>query len=153
MNPIKEQLSQLVQDVQDGNESACKAQVILKGLETQIKSGLKLIKSAAVDEAREFDEGGRYFGGTWQIRSSATILFYDEDQEYNDFAKLASERKKLLNAAWKHNNEGHGFFITPEGEEIPVLKVKSPGTESAIFKETQPEAGEDENDGKTGLAF
>jgi hypothetical protein len=78
-------------------------------------------------------------------------LCYEDDQEYTDFAELASNRKKLLNNAWKHQNEGKGFFITQEGEQVPVLRVKTSGTESAIFKATEPKAKE--NDGKTGLAF
>ncbi len=133
---MKEQISSMIQAAIDGNVSCCEVHVQLKELETIIKAGIKVIKSGAVDEAREFDKDGRYFGGTWQIRSSATLLHYDEDKEYTDLAGLASARKKLLNSAWKHTNEGHGFFITEEGEQVPVLKVKTPGTETAIFKAT-----------------
>lgn len=148
---MKEQISEMIQAAIDGESSCCEVHVQLKELETLIKSGLKVIKSGAVSEALEFDKGERYFGGTWQIRSSATLLYYEDDQEYKDLALMTSDRKKLLNAAWKHQNEGKGFFMTNESEQVPILRVKSSGTESAIFKATQPK--ENENDGKTGLVF
>ncbi len=148
---MKEQLAKMIQAAIDGKASCCEVHVKLKELETVIESGIKLIKSGAVSESRNFDKGERYFGGTWQIRSSATLLYYEDDQEYRDYSELTSARKKLLNQAWKAKNEGIGFFKSDEGEEIPVLKVKTPGTESAIFKATQPEI--EENDGKTDLAF
>lgn len=148
---MKEQLTKMIQAAIDGEASCCEVHAELKAIETIIKSGIKLIKSGAVSEAREFDKGERYYGGTWQIRSSATLLHYEDDKEYTDFADLASDRKKLLNNAWKHKNEGKGFFVNEDGEQIPVLRVKTPGTESAIFKATQAKGKE--NDGKTGLAF
>ncbi len=147
---MKEQLSTMIQAAIDGEVSCCEVHTQLKEIETLVKSGLKLIKSGAVAEARDFDKEERYFGGTWQIRSSATILHYEDDKEYSDYSKFASIRKKLLNEAWKKKNQGIGFF-DEDGEEIPVLRVKTPGTESAIFKATQPK--EKENDGKSGLAF
>ena len=148
---MKDQLTKMIQAAVDGESSCCEVHAELKAIETIIKSGIKLIKSGAVDEARDFDKGERYYGGTWQIRSSATLLHYEDDQEYNDLNEKASARKKLLNAAWKHKNEGKGFFVNKDGELTPVLKVKTPGTESAIFKATEPKGKE--NDGKTGLAF
>jgi len=148
---MKEQISTMIQAAVDGTVSCCEVHTKLKELETVIKSGLKLIKGGAVEEARQFDKGGRYFGGTWQIRAGATLLHYEDDQEYKEFSDGASNRKKILNAAWKHKNEGHGFFVDEDGVQIPVLAVKTQGSESAIFKATQPE--KKENDGKTDLAF
>ncbi len=148
---MREQITKMIQSAIDGEVSCCEVHVQLKELETVIKSGIKLIKSGAVSESRDFDKGERYFGGTWQIRSSATLLYYEDDQEYRDYSELTLARKKLLNQAWKAKNEGIGFFKSDEGEEIPVLKVKTYGTESAIFKASQP--GKEENDGKTGLVF
>ena len=148
---MKDQLTKMIQAAVDGEASCCEVHAELKAIETIIKSGIKLIKSGAVDEAREFDKGERYYGGIWQIRSSATLLHYEDDEPYKEYSELASNRKKLLNSAWKQKNEGLGFFVSEDGEEIPVLKVKTPGTESAIFKATQPKGKE--NDGKTGLAF
>ena len=147
---MKEQLTKMIQAAVDGEASCCEVHAELKAIETIIKSGIKLIKDGAVSEAREFGKGERYYGGTWQIRSSATLLHYEDDEPYKEYSELASDRKKLLNQAWKAKNEGIGFF-SEDGEEIPVLKVKTPGTESAIFKATQPKGKE--NDGKTGLAF
>ncbi|MEE9573615.1 MAG: hypothetical protein V3W20_11245 [Candidatus Neomarinimicrobiota bacterium] len=141
----------MIEAAVNGDVSCCEVHADLKQFETIIKAGLKVIKDGAVSEAREFDKGDRYYGGTWQIRASATLLQYDDDQTYKDFAAHASERKKLLNAAWKHKNEGHGFFVTEDGEEMPILKVKTPSSEAAIWKATEPKG--QENDGKTGLAF
>lgn len=146
-----EQISTMIQAAIDGEVSCCEVHTQLKEIETLVKSGLKLIKSGAVSEAREFDKGERYYGGIWQIRSSATLLHYEDDEAYKEYSELTSARKKLLNAAWKQKNEGLGFFVSEDGEEIPVLRVKTPGTESAIFKATQAKAGE--NDGKTGMVF
>ena len=73
---MKEQLTKMIQAAVDGKVSCCEVHAELKAIETIIKSGIKLIKSGAVSEAREFDKGERYYGGTWQIRSSATLLHY-----------------------------------------------------------------------------
>ena len=112
---MKNQLTKMIQAAVDGEASCCEVHAELKAIETIIKSGIKLIKSGAVEEAREFDKGERYYGGVWQIRSSATLLHYEDDEPYKEYSALASDRKKLLNSAWKAKNEGIGFF-SEDGE-------------------------------------
>ena len=148
---MKDQLTKMIQAAIDGETSCCEVHTKLKALETIIKSGLVLIQSGVLEESREFNKGEVYYGGTWQMRSSATLLKYDEDPVFTEYNTLASNRKKLLNAAWKQKNEGKGFFVTEYGEQIPVLPVKSPGKEIAVFKAGIPK--KKENDGETCLAF
>lgn len=131
---VQEQVSIMVQSVIDGNESACEVFAILKNLKVQIESGLKIITDPAMEEAREFNKGENYFGGTWEYRSSPTYLNLDEDETYVSLANDLSVRKKDLNNAWKANQTGKGFFDSGSGEQIPVLSVKTPAKEGLIFK-------------------
>ena len=130
---IREQISQIIQDVHDGNESACKGYAMLKELQSVIESGLKVILDPAMVEARDFNKGDTYFGGTWEYRNSPTYLDFSKDDLYQSLNSAASARKKDLNQAWKAKQDGK-FYATDEGEEIPVLPVKTASKETLIFK-------------------
>ena len=130
---VKEQVSTMVQSVIDGEVSACEIYSILKNLKVQIESGLNVIKDPAMDEAREFNKGENYFGGTWEFRSSQTYLNFNEDEIYVSLSSDVSKRKKDLNDAWKANQKGR-LYICDSGEQIPVLSVKTPAKEGLIFK-------------------
>ena len=130
---IRDQISQLIQDVHDGSESACKAYSLLKELQIVIESGLKVIQDPAMQEARDFNKNDVYYGGTWEFRNTGTYLDFSKDEVYVNLNQAASSRKKDLNQAWKAKQEGK-FFATDEGEEIPVLPVKTPSKEILIFK-------------------
>ena len=130
---IRKQISQLIQDVMDGNESACEAHSILKELEQTIESGLKVIQGEVMNEARDYEKGEIYHGGTWTFRSTATYLDFSQDQIYTDLNQSALARKKVLNNAFK-NKEGQAFFVKETGEEIPILPVKTPAKEIIVFK-------------------
>ena len=131
---IRSQISQLIQDAYDGNESAAKAFAELKELKTVIDAGLKVIEDAAKIEAREFNKGEIYYGGSWEFRSSGVTLDFTKDETYTKLNTAALARKKDLNAAWKAHENGKGFFDNESGEELPILPVKIPAKESLIFK-------------------
>ena len=135
MNNLRETVSQMVQDVCDGNESACKAHAILKGVEATIKAGLNVIQSEAIIEAHEFDKGETYYGGTWQLKSTPTYLDFTKDETYQILYDKARSRKADLNAAYKAKQSGKGFFDSETGEEMPILPVKTPAKEIVVFKE------------------
>ena len=130
---VKEQISIMVQSVIDGEISACEVYSILKNLKVQIDSGLKIITDPAMDEAREFNKGEVYFEGTWEFRSTQTYLYFDDDSIYVDLKNAMSERKKELNESWKANQKGK-LYVDSDGEQIPVLSVKTPAKEGLIFK-------------------
>ena len=131
---IREKISQLIQDVHDGNESACKAYALLKDLQVIIDAGLNVIQTAAMQEAREFNKNEVYYGGIWEYRNTPTYLDFSKDEVFVKLSESASKRKKKLNDAWKANKEGQGFFDKETGEEIPILPVKTPSKEILIFK-------------------
>lgn len=130
---IREQISQLIQDVMDGNESAAKAYSMLKDIASVTESGTKVILDAALQEAREFNKGEVYYGGVWEVRNTATYLDFSKDDIFTNLNQSALARKKDLNQAWKAKQDGK-FFATEDGEEIPVLPVKTPSKETLIYK-------------------
>jgi len=87
-----------------------------------------------MDEARQFNKGEKYYGGTWEFRSSGVTLDFTKDETYTKLNTAALARKKDLNAAWKAHQSGKGFFDQDSGEEMPILPVKIPAKESLIFK-------------------
>ena len=131
---MRNEISQLVQDVVDGNESAAKAWSILKEIDSLIKAGLSEIEPIAMDEAREFNTKEKHYGGYWIIGSTQTILDYSQDEYYSEYDQKAKERKKMLTNAWKAHHQGSGFFDSNTGEEIPILPVKTPSKEMLIYK-------------------
>ena len=133
MNELKEKVSVMVQSAIDGEVSACEVYSILKNLKAQIDSGLEVITDEAMNEARDFNKGEVYFNGLWEFRSSQTYLNFTEDSFYTDLSTSLSERKKELNDAWKANQSGK-LIVDSEGEQIPVLSVKTPAKEGLIFK-------------------
>ena len=135
MNLLKEQVSKMVQDVMDGNESACKVHALLKGVKATIKAGLNVIQGEALNEAREFNKEDTYYGGTWQLKSTPTYLDFSQDETFVSLNKSALSRKKDLNQAWKASQTGKGFFDSETGEEVPILPVKTPAKEIVVFKE------------------
>ena len=137
MNLVKNQISELVQSVMDGNSSACEAYALLKDLKPLIESGLKVIEDGAMIEAREFDKGEKYFGGVWEFRSTATYLDFSKDEVYTNLNQSALSRKKELNEAFKASQTGKGFFDSETGEEVPILPVKTPAKEILIYKQKQ----------------
>ena len=126
--------NQLIQDVMDGNESACQAHSMLKEIETTLKAGLNVIQGEVMNEARDLTPKDIYFGGVWEFRNTPTFLDFSKDDIYVDLNSKASERKKELNAAWKASQTRKGFFDSNTGEEIPVLPVKTPAKEIIVFK-------------------
>lgn len=134
---MKNQISQLIQDVVDGYESAAKTYIFLKELLELCENGLDEIKDIVLEEAKMFDKGQLYYGGTWQIRYTPTYLHYDQDKIYSELYKKLSSRKKELNQAWKAKHEGKGFFDCDTSEIIPILPVKTPGKEIVIFKKSE----------------
>ena len=133
MNLLREQISKMIQDAHDGNESAAKAYAMLKEIKDTIESGLKVILDNAMTEAREFNKNEIYYGGIWEIRRTATYLDFSQDEVFVNLNNAASKRKKDLNQAWKAKQDGK-FYATDQGEEIPVLPVKTPSSETLVFK-------------------
>ena len=132
---MKETVSAMIQDVIDGNESACKAHAILKGVEATIKAGLNVIQGEAINEAHTFDKGETYYGGTWQLKSTPVYLDFSKDDIYQSLFDKARDRKADLNAAYKAKLSGKGFFDSETGDLMPILPVKTPAKEIVVFKE------------------
>lgn len=134
MNLIREQISKLIQSVHDGDESAARAYAFLKQIKSVTESGLKVIQDAAMIESREFNKNEVYYGGVWEVRNTPTYLDFSKDPIYVKLNESTLLRKKDLNQAWKAKQEGK-IYATDEGEEIPVLPVKTPAKETLIYKE------------------
>jgi len=133
MNLSEEIISKAVQSVMDGYTSPCEVYAMLKNLSNQISSAIEVIKEPAMEEARDFNKDEQYYGGSWYFRSSQTYLNFSEDSLYNDLSDKLSERKKDLNQAWKSHQSGK-LYVDADGEQIPVLSVKTPAKEGLIFK-------------------
>ena len=108
---MQEQISTMIQAAYDGEASACEVHAELKRIESQVKAGIEILKSAVLDEARSFNKTETYYGGKWQIKTTPPVLDYSEDKLYVELNSSASARKKELTMAWKAFNEGKGFLM------------------------------------------
>lgn len=121
---LRDQTAQLVQDVEDGNESALKGFAILKGQISFLQECLNQIEPQALDEAlrhgkKTFEDHGFKF----EIRSGAKRFDFSNIAEWSklkdDMKAIEEERK----SAWAASQKG----ITPidsEGEIIVLPEVK-----------------------------
>ena len=99
-----------------------------------MKAGLNVIKDGAIDEARDFNKGEKYYGGTWEVRNTPVYLDYSGDVVYTDLSSQASKRKLDLNQAFKMAQDSKTFFDNDSGEEIPIMPVKTPSSQIVVFK-------------------
>ena len=134
MNLIRQQISGIIQDVVDGNASACEAHSILKELEQVIKSGITVIQPDVLNEARDFNKGEVYYGGVWEVKGTPTYLDFSKDEMFVNLNKSALSRKAALNNSYKSALKGQTIVDEATGEQVPVLPVKTPSKEIAIFK-------------------
>jgi hypothetical protein len=128
-----EKIGIMVQSAIDGEESAAEVYALLKQIVDRATAGLKVIQDGALAEAREFNKNETYYGGVWEVRNTPTYLDFSKDEVFTNLNQSALKRKKDLNQAWKAKQDGK-FYATDEGEEIPVLPVKTPSKETLIFK-------------------
>ena len=133
MNLLKETVSKMIHDAYDGNESACKVYALLKGLSDQIKSGLEVIKTPAMEEAREFNKDEKYFGGTWSFSSTGNTLNYDDDLTFKDLKTKLSDRQELLKNAFIAKQKGSISIDQETGEEITIVSIKKVSVETIRF--------------------
>ena len=133
MNLSAEIISKAVQSVIDGEESACKIYALLKNLSVQIASGLKVIQSPVMEEAREFNKDEKYFGGAWSFSSTGNTLNYSDDPIFNELKEKLADRQEDLKNAFTANQKGLGFHDGDSGELIPVVSIKKVSVETIKF--------------------
>lgn len=117
-------ISQLVQDVHDGNESPLKAYGIIKEVQKYVETCVKEIESSALNEAQRWDE--KQFdtdGFHFEKRNGSARYDFSGIEEYNrvkDNLKQLEEKYKVAFRSWQKG-------ITPvddeTGEVIPQPKV------------------------------
>ena len=130
---IEEIVSKMIKSVIDGNESACEVYALLKNLTAQIESGLKVIKDPAMDEARDFNKGEKYFGGLWSFSNTGNTLNYIDDPYFKEIKKKLSDRQDLLKSAFTAKEKGQIFVNEDTGETIPVVSIKKVSEETIKF--------------------
>lgn len=137
---MKEQISSMIQAVLDEQVSACEVYGELDRLEKQIKAAKLQIRDGALDEAREFNEGENYHGGTWIVKNTGTKLNYNDDPDCKERAESLKERSMILQKAWKAKQDPNNFFEDDyiyvdedTGEEVPIVSVKTAAGESLTF--------------------
>ena len=131
---MREQISKMIQSVVDGEASAADVHSLLKGLQYVIESGLKVISGEVLNEARDFNKGEVYYGGVWEVRGTPTYLDFTKDELFQSLNKSALSRKKALNDSYKSALKGQAIVDEATGEQVPVLPVKTPSKEIAVFK-------------------
>ena len=152
---MKEQISSMIQAVLDEEVSACEVYGELDQLEKQIKAAKLQIRGGTFSEAREFNKGENYHGGTWLIKNTGTKLNYIEDTDYKSMAESLADRVEILKNAWKAKQDPNNFFkddyiYTDEdtGEEVPIVSVKTAAGESITFTPSKSKGPTPTDDGK-----
>lgn len=121
---IEEKLSQLVQDVIDGNEDVLKAYAILKRHEDHIKKCLAEISEYALDEAQKHD-GAKFThaGFKFSVNPSRPIYNFKSIEQWNQMNKQIKDFEALSKQAYSAYQKG-SVMITEDGEEVPLPEVK-----------------------------
>ncbi len=97
----KQQVDQLVQDVQDGNADALAVFIELKRLSSQVESAIKQIKDEAVDEANKYGKSFEMQGAKITVKSAATRYKYDHIPEWKQHKEQLKAIEELAKQALK----------------------------------------------------
>lgn len=129
----RDTLSQLVQDVEDGNESALKAFAILKKQADFIKQCIDQIEPIAFDEAERYGEKTfEDHGYKFEIRKGGAMWSFKNCPNWVQKKEELQNVEKMLKAA----AESHEFGTTSvdENGEVLTLPEKSYRKDSIVVK-------------------
>lgn len=116
-------ISQLVQDVIDGNENALKAYGLLKDLSKQVSEALKEVEGAAIDEAQKFGEK-TFNSMDWkfELRDGARRYNFKNIPQWVEMNKKMKDAEKLYKSASSAFEKGQNI-IDENGEVVPAAEV------------------------------
>ena len=120
---------------ENGQITATEAFVIVNQKIKQLEALKNELYDNALEEAREFNKGEKYYGVVWEIRSGKTTYDFEKDNEYKSLNDQLKNRRKLLTAACKSAQNNIGTFNADSGEEITIVPIKSIARDTLVFKE------------------
>ena len=113
--------TQLVQDVQDGNEDPLKAYVELMKLQKSIEEAIKYIKDEAINAASNYGkEKFEKYGYEIKYNQGRKIWDFKNIRQWNEYKQKLAEVEEFGKLAYSAYEKG-GQFVDPDtGEIIPV---------------------------------
>ena len=127
-------IKRLKQKINDLTIGPCEAFVIIKKMIYELEELKEQIYEDATDNARGFNKGESYFGGTWEIRAGKTTYDFNQDAQYRTLNEDFKNRRKELTDACKMAATNKGFFDNDTGEQIEAVRIKSIAKDVLIFK-------------------
>lgn len=116
--------TQLVQDVQDGNEDPLKAYVELMKLQKSIEEAIKYIKDEAINAASNYGkEKFEKYGYEIKYNRGRKIWDFKNIKQWNEYKQKLNDIEEFAKMAYSAY-EKEGQFVYPEtGEIIPLPLV------------------------------
>ena len=128
MNNLKEQLSNTVQSVLDGEFSALQAYIAMKDLQNHLEVCMNEIKDGAQSEASQYEKGAVVQNYKVEVVSASGRWDFTRVPEWNIYKRKLKEVEEQAQAAWKAKEKGL-LTATFDGE-VAELPVYTPGIET-----------------------
>ena len=125
MNLIKEQLSNTVQEVIDGNFDPLEAYAQLKSLDKHLKECLSAIENDVQSEAQKYD--GKTFKHkdfTFTKTEGRAIFDFKNVQQWTKVKEQLSEIEELAKASARNYQQFKAALVTEDGEVIEPCVIK-----------------------------
>jgi serine/threonine-protein kinase RIO1 len=128
MENLKQQLSNTVQSVIDGEFSALQAYIAMKDLLTHLEVCMSEIKQEAQSLAAQYEKGAVVQNYKVEVVSAAGRWDYTRVPEWNIYQRKLKEVEEQSKAAYQAKEKGL-FTVTQDGE-VSELPVYTPGKET-----------------------
>lgn len=117
------QLSELVQNVIDGEESPLKAYGVLKDIEKHVKKCIKEIEDQAINEAHKFDKTFTDSGYKFERRNGAQRWDFSNVLEIQEAKANLKMLEAKYKSAYKSKSNGVEVFDHSTGELLQLPTV------------------------------
>jgi hypothetical protein len=129
MKTIKE----LIEDYDSGKITPVEAFRLITEYKSMLDEFKESVYDDALDQAREFNKGEKYYGAVWEIRTGRTTYDFSQDKEYSSLdAALKIRKKELTDAAKMAASNKHVF--DSDGVQIDAPPVKSVARDILVIK-------------------
>ena len=128
MENLKQQLSNTVQSVIDGEFSALQAYIAMKDLSAYLDVCMSEIKEGAQSEAAQYEKGAVVQNYKVEVVSSAGRWDYTRVPDWNIYQRKLKEVEEAAKAAYQAKEKGL-LTVTQDGE-VSELPVYTPGKET-----------------------
>ena len=122
MDELNDTMSDIIQDVYDGNQSALEVKAVKKMFLDKFKSFADVIDEAAQSEAENYEQSFDLFGFRFEKRKGSKRFDFSNIEEIQDLKAMIKEREQFYKTAFASYEKGINQ-VSEDGEILEMPKV------------------------------